>query len=377
MRGGTVCVQSHAGCGVGQPGSARATERSYGIAERDLTPAYGWSLPKLRKTWNHIKGEVAPWWQANSKEAYNTGMDGLARALQNWSTSRSGERAGTAVGFPKSNTRHRTARSVRFRTGVIRRRALAVLQVIVASKTGPAHTGRPEHPVVGADVGVRDLLVVATPDGTEVGRVGAPKPLTRAQSRLRAAQRQAARRRGPYDPQTKTHRSPRTVASAPTPGSGAFMRRWPRSGRMRSTRPPVRWPPATRLSRSSSSRPRTWPGPAGGVNVVSTGSSGMPRTGGYVLSSTTRAPGVPPIDRDLNAAINLARLGDPTTGGTGTGTDSRSAANHRVGDGRGAIQKTSPTTTSGAVGTAGGDEPSTPHTTHPGAGTAAPRGEAA
>ena len=135
-------------------------------------------------------------------------MDGLARALQNWSTSRSGERAGTAVGFPKSNTGHRTARSVRFRTGVIRRRALAVLQVIVASKTGPAHTGRPEHPVVGADVGVKDLLVVATPDGTEVGHVGAPKPLTRAQSRLRAAQRKAARRRGPYDPRTKTHREP-------------------------------------------------------------------------------------------------------------------------------------------------------------------------
>ncbi len=50
--------------------------------------------------------------------------------------------------------------------------------------------------------------MVATPDGTEVGRVGALKPLTRAQSRLRAAQRQAARRRGPYDPQTKTHREP-------------------------------------------------------------------------------------------------------------------------------------------------------------------------
>jgi putative transposase len=87
--------------------------------------------------------------------------------------------------------------------------------------------------------------------------------------------------------------------------------------------------------------------------------------------------GCPPIDRDLNAAINLARLGDPIPGGTGTGTGSRSAANHRVGDGRGAIQKTSPSTTSGAVGTAGGDEASTPHTTHPGAGTAAPQGEAA
>jgi transposase len=115
LRSGAVCVQSHAGCGEGQL-DQRAAERSYGIAERDLTPAQGWSLPKLRKTWNQIKGEVAPWWQANSKEAYNTGLDGLARALQNWSTSRSGERAG----FPKFKTRHRRARSVRFTTGVIR-----------------------------------------------------------------------------------------------------------------------------------------------------------------------------------------------------------------------------------------------------------------
>ena len=86
--------------------------------------------------------------------------------------------------------------------------------------------------------------------------------------------------------------------------------------------------------------------------------------------------GCPPIDRDLNAAINLARLGDHTNSGeTGTGTGSRPAASVTAGDGRGAIQKTCPTTT--AVGTAGGDEASTPHTTHPGAGTAAPQGEAA
>lgn len=83
--------------------------------------------------------------------------------------------------------------------------------------------------------------------------------------------------------------------------------------------------------------------------------------------------GCPTIDRDLNAAINLARLGDPSYGETGTGTGSRPAASVTAGNGRGAIQKTSPTNTSGAVRTAGGDEASTPHT----AGTAAPQGEAA
>ena len=98
----------------------RSAERSYGIAEEELTPSQGWSLAKLRKTWNERKDEVAPWWEANSKEAYNSGLDALARALENWSTSRSGERAGAAVGFPRFKTRHRGARSVRFTTGAIR-----------------------------------------------------------------------------------------------------------------------------------------------------------------------------------------------------------------------------------------------------------------
>jgi hypothetical protein len=35
----------------------RTAERSYGIADEDLTPAQGWSLPKLRKTWNARKNE--------------------------------------------------------------------------------------------------------------------------------------------------------------------------------------------------------------------------------------------------------------------------------------------------------------------------------
>jgi hypothetical protein len=66
-------------------------------------------------------------------------------------------------------------------------------------------------------------------------------------------------------------------------------------------------------------------------------------------------------------------LGDPNSGGTGTGTGSRPAANHRVGDGRGATQKTSAITT--VVATAGGNETSTPHANK--TGTAAPQGEAA
>ena len=33
----------------------RSAERSYGITEEALTPAQGWSLAQLRKTWNQHK----------------------------------------------------------------------------------------------------------------------------------------------------------------------------------------------------------------------------------------------------------------------------------------------------------------------------------
>ncbi len=176
--------------------------------------------------------------------------------------------------------------------------------------------------------------MIATPDGTEVGRVGAPKPLTRAQSRLRAAQRRAPGDAVPTIPRARRTGSPRTVGSAPRPGSGAFMRWWPRSGRMRSTRPPRRWPPATRLSRSSSCRPRTWPGAAGSVNATWYGTTLV--TAPRCFPSTQLCSrcgaktklrlcdrvyqcrnGCPPIDRDLNAAITLAPSATPLLGERG------------------------------------------------------------
>jgi len=79
----------------------RQAERSYGIAEADLTPALSWSLAGLRREWNRHKGEAAPWWAENSKECYSSGLDALARGLGGWSKSRKGERAGPAIGFPK------------------------------------------------------------------------------------------------------------------------------------------------------------------------------------------------------------------------------------------------------------------------------------
>ncbi len=97
----------------------RQAERSYGIAEADLTPALNWSLAGLRKEWNRRKDDVAPWWAENSKEAYNTGLDALARGLDAWSKSKKGQRAGALVGFPRFKS-VRSRRSVRFTTGALR-----------------------------------------------------------------------------------------------------------------------------------------------------------------------------------------------------------------------------------------------------------------
>ena len=97
----------------------RAAERSYGIDEQELTPASGVVAAYLRKAWNPRKATVAPWWGENSKEAYNTGLDALARSLDAWSKSRKGQRAGEQVGFPRFKTAV-AGRAVRFTTGTIR-----------------------------------------------------------------------------------------------------------------------------------------------------------------------------------------------------------------------------------------------------------------
>jgi putative transposase len=442
----------------------RVAERSYGIPEPELTPPLNWSLPGLRKTWNGRKQTVAPWWSENSKEAYNTGLDALARALGNWSDSKNGTRPGKPAGFPRFKTR-RSRKAVRFTTGTIRvepgrhhitlprlgrikthestrklaRRVEAGTARILSATLSrdaagrwhvsfqtlvqravpvPGHAGTSKHPVVGADVGVKadSLLVVAAPDGTEIGRVPAPKPLTRAYAGLRALQRRAARQQGPYDPATQARRQP----------SKRWRRTQARAARAHARAAAVRQDVLHKATTALAQQHRV-------IAVETLNASGMRSKGGackrglnraladaalaeirrmlgykttWYGSTLVEAPRYYPssktcsacggrkpnltladriyvceqcgivIDRDLNAAINLARLGDtPHTGETGTGTGSRPAASHRAGEGRGATQKTR----TAPAGKAGGRETSTRHDTTDvdQAGTATPEGEAA
>jgi putative transposase len=100
-------------------GLARVQQR---LDERESDPSIKvpWALPALRREWNRAKHEVAPWWPENSKEAYSSGLDGLARALKSWSDSRSGRRKGRPVGFPRAKRKGRSRDACRFTTGVIR-----------------------------------------------------------------------------------------------------------------------------------------------------------------------------------------------------------------------------------------------------------------
>jgi putative transposase len=203
-----------------------------------------WTLPALRREWNRAKHQVAPWWAENSKEAYSSGLDALARALKNWSDSKHGKRAGSRVGFPRFKAKHRTRPACRFTTGGIRvepdrhhvtlpklgrirthestrklaRRVEAdtarILSATVTctadrwhvSFTVQAQRRIPEHgsnsQVIGVDLGIRHLAVLST------GQVIAnPRPLDQAQRRLCRLNRQLARRHGPRSPDG-TRRAP-------------------------------------------------------------------------------------------------------------------------------------------------------------------------
>lgn len=73
-----------------------------------------WSFWSIRKRWNADKDTIAvgedgkPWWQENSKEAYSSGIEALAKGLSNWSKSRKGDRKGRRVGFPKFKSKSKT-----------------------------------------------------------------------------------------------------------------------------------------------------------------------------------------------------------------------------------------------------------------------------
>ena len=215
----------------------RAAERSYGVNEVGLTPSLNWSAYSLHNHWNTVKRGAAPWWSEVSKPAFATGTRDLADALKNWADARAGRRAGR-WGFPRFKSR-RTTMSCTYSTGVIRvepdrhhvtlprlgtlhvhettarlGRLIEQGRARITRATISYRRGRwqvsllthleqvtPTHPapgtVVGVDLGVKDVLVAATPARVEVLRVLVPGKLRDLDRRKRALQRRNRHRQGP------------------------------------------------------------------------------------------------------------------------------------------------------------------------------------
>ena len=200
-------------------------------AAMDKGEEQGWSFYSLRKRWNADKDALAvnvdsePWWAENSKEAYSSGIEALAKGLSNWSKSRKGDRKGHKVGFPKFKTKDKATAKFAYTTGfkliegdpkglwlprigrvhcmenvAERVNGSKVLRMTVSQRAGRWYaslTVERDEPVatppkggsVGVDLGVKNLATLS--DGTVIDN---PCPLKKMERRLKKAQQALSRK---------------------------------------------------------------------------------------------------------------------------------------------------------------------------------------
>ncbi len=238
----------------------RAAERSYGVAEADLTPSLSWSKVSLinhMNAWKDGRAADAPtnddgtrglaWRGEVSADVFETASVNAAQALKNWADSRRGSRAGKAAGFPLYKSRHRTTPTFRLRakykegaippvrptapqalrfpklgelrvrenTRQLRRlyesgrfhayaasftyergRWVVTITGVAAQlhhqRRNPAAAGRTQSRV-GVDLGVKTLAVAADSDGNQLRVWEGVKALQAAQTRLKLANQRYAR----------------------------------------------------------------------------------------------------------------------------------------------------------------------------------------
>jgi putative transposase len=99
-----------------------------------------WSHYALRKRWNGVKPDIAPWWAECSKEAFSNGIaDAVAalKKLKNWHASCSGRREGPRVGFPRFRKKGKDRVRCTYTTGALR---VADSRHVVLPRVGPVQT---------------------------------------------------------------------------------------------------------------------------------------------------------------------------------------------------------------------------------------------
>ena len=192
-----------------------------------------WSLYGLRRWWNSNKDALAVgedgviWWTENSKEAYSSGLEALAKGLSNWSKSRKGVRKGRRVGFPRFKAKDHATPRFAYTTGCFGLiqgdpKALRLPRIgrvhcmeDMTARVGDArvlrmavsrHAGRwyasltveredkpvtkpPQGGTVGIDLGIKTLATLS--DGTVIEN---PRCLAASERRLKRAQKAVSRK---------------------------------------------------------------------------------------------------------------------------------------------------------------------------------------
>ncbi len=106
----------------------RAAEKTYGIADADLTPALSWSKVSFinhMNAWKNGQDPTSPvnddgtrglsWRAEVSADVFETASVNAAQALANWKTSKTATRAGKPVGFPRFKSKHKSIPVFRLR----------------------------------------------------------------------------------------------------------------------------------------------------------------------------------------------------------------------------------------------------------------------
>lgn len=192
-----------------------------------------WSFYSLRKWWNANKDALAVsedgviWWSENSKEAYSSGLEALAKGLSNWSKSRKGARKGRRMGFPRFKAKDHATPRFAYTTGAFgliegdpkalrlpkvgrvhcmenvaeRVGDARVLRMTVSKRAGRWYaaltverddkpvTNTPKGGAVGIDLGIKTLATLS--DGTIIEN---PRLLRKSERKLKKAQKALSRK---------------------------------------------------------------------------------------------------------------------------------------------------------------------------------------
>ena len=183
----------------------------------------------LQHLWYAQRDELAPWWAENGASTYNYACLNLSKAFTNWRRGRvkfpSFKRRGPSgsvsimsgavrlvdshhvrvsrIGDLKTyESMRKLLRHTERGTGKVvaatiteRRGKWFISFSVEVQRAVPAT--RPPQKVIGIDVGLSTLYTGATPDGEHVLRVANPRHTTTAEKRLAHVQAAAARRQGP------------------------------------------------------------------------------------------------------------------------------------------------------------------------------------